>query len=107
MPRLAGQPIQLCAATNSNNSERPRMTSGTTSGTISIKPKTSRPRKRRKRLIAKPAQAPRTSAIVAAMTAISTLVSAASRYFSLAISAPYQRIENPPHTVTSREPLKE
>ena len=45
--------------------------------------------------------------MLAAMTAISRLVNAASRYFSLSSKAAYQRVENPPHTVTSREKLNE
>ena len=41
------------------------------------------------------------------MTAIFKLVSAAPRNFSSSISAPDQRVENPPQIVTSREVLNE
>src|SRR5215472_6388308 len=68
-PRLAGQPSQACDATNNKSSDRPRITSGTTSGAISIKLNTARPRNRLKRAIANPAQVPSTSATVAASTA--------------------------------------
>ena len=83
------------------------MTSGTTSGAISAKPKRKRPRNRAKRFIAKPAQVPSTSAMLAAITPISRLVSAAARNLSSSSSVPYQRVDNPPQIVTSREALNE
>ena len=72
-----------------------------------MKANNARPRNRAKRFIASPAAVPSTSARLAAMTAIFRLVSAAPRNFSSSISAPYQRVENPPQIVTSREPLNE
>jgi len=45
--------------------------------------------------------APSTSASVADTAATSRLVTAAARNASLFKSAPYQRVENPAHTVTS------
>ena len=83
------------------------MISGTTSGAISIKPNTSRPRNLPKRAMANPAQVPSASARLAAMTPISRLFSAASRNRSSPASAAYQRDDQPPHTVTSREALNE
>jgi hypothetical protein len=50
---------------------------------------------------------PRIVAMVALITAISRLSSAAPRICSFSNSALYQRVENPPHTVARREPLKE
>jgi hypothetical protein len=106
-PRPGGQPSRLCAATNSSSSDRPMMTSGTTSGANSMKPNSSRPGNRTNRFIASPAQVPSTSARVAAMTAICRLVSAAARNLSSSSSAQYQRADNPPQIVTSREWLNE
>ena len=54
-----------------------------------------------------PAKVPSTSARLAAMNPTSRLVSAAARKPSFFASSPYQRVENPAHTVTSREALKE
>ena len=83
------------------------MTSGTTSGASSAKPNKARPGNRENRAIAKPARVPRISARVAAIVATSRLVAAAARNPSSAASAPYQWIENPAHTATSREWLNE
>ena len=83
------------------------MISGTTKGAISMKPNRRRPRNRANRFIARPAQVPSTNAMLAAITAISRLVSAAARNLSSSSNAPYQRVENPPQIVTRRDPLNE
>ena len=107
MPRPCGQPIRLSPATNISNSDRPRITSGTTSGAINANPNNARPEKRENRAMLNPAKVPSTSARLAAIRATSRLVTAAARKPSLFASSPYQRVENPAHTVTSREALKE
>jgi hypothetical protein len=83
------------------------MISGTTSGASKANPKMRRPGNRVNRDMLKPAAAPSTSASVADTAATSRLVTAAARNASLFKSAPYQRVENPAHTVTSRDPLNE
>ena len=83
------------------------MTSGTTSGAINANPNNRRPGKREKRAMLNPAKVPSTSDRLAAITATSRLVSAAARKPSFLASAPYHRVENPAHTVTSREALNE
>ncbi|HEX3410724.1 MAG TPA: hypothetical protein VHT00_03305 [Stellaceae bacterium] len=106
MPRL-GQPNQLSQVTNNSSSERPRITSGTTSGASNANPNTSRPGNRANRAMLKPAQVPSTRERVAALAATSRLVSAAVPNASFSNSAPYQRVENPAQTVTRRDALKE
>src|SRR6266850_190195 len=107
MPRPCGQPITFSAATKSNNKERPRITSGTTSGAIKANPNNARPGKRENRAMLNPAKVPSTSARLAAISATLRLVSAAARKPSFFASSPYQRVENPAQTVTSREALNE
>ena len=57
--------------------------------------------------MANPAKVPSTSAMVAANTATSKLVNAAAQNPALLANSPYQRVENPPHSVTSRDALNE
>ena len=83
------------------------MISGTTSGASSAKPNRPRPGNRVKRARANPAEVPSTSARLAAIVATSRLVAAASRNWSSAISTPYQCVENPAQTATSRDALNE
>src|SRR3974390_909708 len=106
MPRL-GHPIQFSQLTNSKSRDSPRMTSGTTSGASNANPKMVRPRNRENLDILKPAKVPRLKAIVAANVATSKLVSAAARNPSFLASSPYQRVEKPAQTVTSRDALNE
>src|SRR5438270_11629013 len=101
IPRL-GPPNQLSQATNNSSSDRPRMTSGTTSGASSANPNKSRPGNRANRAMPKPAQVPSTRERAAAIAATSRLVSAAEPKVSSWSSAPYQRVENPAQTVTRR-----
>jgi len=72
-----------------------------------MKPKRKRPRNRAKRFIVRPAQVPSTSAMLAAITPISRLVSAAARNLSSSKSTPYHRVDHPAQIVTSREALNE
>ncbi len=53
------------------------------------------------------ASVPSTVAIVAVAKAIRIVTQAASRRAWLRKSSPYQRVENPPHTVTSCDALNE
>src|SRR6516164_2987188 len=106
IPRL-GHPIQLSQLKKSSSKDSPRMTSGTTRGASRANPKRVRPRNRENRDMLKPAKAPSTSAIVAARTATSRLVSAAARNPSFFDNSPYHRVENPAQTVTNRDALNE
>ena len=66
-----------------------------------------RPRNGPKRASAMPVSVPSTTAAVAEMAAIFRLRSAAPMICWLSSSAPYHLVENPPHTVTSRDSLNE
>lgn len=83
------------------------MTSGTTSGAINTNPNNRRPGKRAKRAMLNPAKVPSTRDKVAAIAATSRLVAAAARKPSFLASSPYQRVEKPAQTVTSRDALNE
>ncbi len=107
MPRPDGQPISCSSVTNSSSSDRPVITSGMTSGAVVMPESSVRPRNGPKRASAMPASVPSTTAAVAAMAAIFRLSSAASRICWFCSSAPYHFVENPPHTVTSRDSLNE
>ena len=89
IPRL-GQPNQVSHVTNNSSSDRPRMTSGTTSGASNATPNTRRPGNRANRAMLKPAIAPSTRERVAAVAATSRLVSAAAPNAPSWNSAPYQ-----------------
>ena len=106
-PRAPGQPIHSASEMNRNSSEMPVITSGITSGAVTMPVISVRPRKRPSRARASPASVPSAVAIVALTTAISRLSMAASRMSSLSSSDRYQRKEKPPHIVTSRESLNE
>ena len=66
-----------------------------------------RPRKRPPRTSATAASVPSTVAAVADRNAIRRLVQAASSMALSLSSATYQRVDQPPQTVTSREALNE
>ena len=68
---------------------------------------TVRPRKRPARTSATAASVPSTVAAVADSAAMRRLVHAASSMARSCHSATYQRVDQPPHTVTSREALNE
>ena len=106
MPRC-GQPVSCCSDTNSSSDDRPSITSGITIGAELIRLRTPRPGKRPKRDSAMPLAVPSATAAVAATAAISRLRPSASRICWLRNSSPYQRSENPPQTVASREALNE
>ena len=83
------------------------MTSGMTSGAEFISDSRPRPGKRPKRASASPEAVPITTAKLALNAAIVKLRCAASRICWFSNSLPYQCVENPPHTVTSRDLLNE
>ncbi|MNY57176.1 hypothetical protein D3C86_1933440 [compost metagenome] len=64
-PRSAGQPISWAMATNSSSSDRPVITSGITSGAVTMPPNTVRPRKRGMRVSTKAARVPSAVAAIA------------------------------------------
>jgi hypothetical protein len=66
-----------------------------------------RPRKRSARDSATAASVPSKVAIVAEATATRKLIQAASSMARSLKNSPYQRSDQPPHTVTSREALNE
>ena len=82
-PRCAGQPIHSFSVMNSSSSERPVITSGITSGALSMPPKSVRPRNRPNRTMASPARVPRSVAKVAFTTAILRLSHTAAQTSSL------------------------
>ncbi|MNJ76369.1 hypothetical protein D3C77_736370 [compost metagenome] len=65
MPRSAGQPINWAMATNSSSSDRPVITSGMTSGAVTMPPNSVRPRKRGMRVSTKAASVPMATAAMA------------------------------------------
>ena len=83
------------------------MISGITSGAVTMPDSSSRPRSRPRRCSASATIAPSAVAKLALSTAIRRLSSAASSSFWSSSRLAYQRSENPPHSVTSRESLKE
>ncbi len=78
-PRCPGQPVNCCSVMNSNNRERPVMTSGITIGDEIIPENKVRPLNRPNRASASPDMVPRIVAMLADVTAILTLRSRASR----------------------------
>ena len=106
-PRFDGQPIQSLRVMNSSSSERPVITSGITSGALSMPPNSVRPRNRPNRTMAIPARVPSIVAKVAFTTAIRRLSQTAAQTSSLRNSSAYQRSDQPPHTGTSLEWLNE
>ncbi len=107
MPRPCGHPTSCSSVTNSSSSDRPVITSGITSGAVAMPDSSVRPRNGPKRASAMPVSVPSTTAAVAAIAAILRLSSAAPTICLLASRAPYHLVENPPHTVTSRDSLNE
>ena len=82
------------------------ITSGSTRGAARDASNMPRPRKRPNRASTNPAMVPAISAMVADAAAIRSDSHAASSKAASFHSVRYQRVENPPQTVTSREPLK-
>ncbi len=107
MPRWLGQPNSCCRVTNSNSADRPSITSGITSGVVVSTDSVVRPRKRPSRVRPRAAAVPITTASVADRKATIRLFFSADSSASFCSSAPYQRVEKPPQTVTSFEALKE
>ncbi len=106
-PRFIGQPIRFAIEMNRNSSERPVMISGITSGAVIMPDSSSRPRSRATRCRASATMAPSAVAKVALTNAIRKLRNAAESSLSSCRRLAYQRSENPPHSVTRRESLKE
>ena len=69
--------------------------------------KSTRPRKRPNRTSAMAASVPSTVAALAESSAMRSVTQADSSMARSLMSSAYQRIDQPPHTVTSREALKE
>ncbi|SVJ76247.1 Uncharacterised protein [Klebsiella pneumoniae] len=61
IPRSCGQPISCAMATNNSSSDRPVITSGITSGAVTMPPNSVRPRKRGMRVRTKAARVPRST----------------------------------------------
>src|SRR5215472_643489 len=100
-------PRSIETATNKSNMDRPVMTSGMTNGAQIIAANGSRPRKRPNRTSATAARVPSNVAMNAEMKATRKLIDAARSNAASCASAAYQRIDQPPHTATRREALKE
>ncbi|MNT70031.1 hypothetical protein D3C72_2083850 [compost metagenome] len=83
------------------------MTSGMTSGAVIMPPNSVLPRNRPKRASARPATVPSTTEAVADIAATLSDSQAAPRSWSFCSSSAYHLVEKPPHTVTSRDSLKE
>ena len=83
------------------------MTSGMTSGALFMKAKLFMPEKRPKRASTKALAVPSMTAAEAAQTAIKRLRPTACMSMSSRNSSEYQRTDQPPQTVTSRESLNE
>jgi hypothetical protein len=83
------------------------ITSGITSGAVTMPASSSRPRNRPSRARAMPAMVPSAVATVAETAAICRLRSAASTTCRLPHSATYHLVEKPPQTVASRDALNE
>ncbi|GHD68229.1 hypothetical protein GCM10007164_09590 [Luteimonas padinae] len=106
MPR-SGQPKACCRVTNSSSELRPIITSGMTIGAEFIRLSSPRPGNFPKRDSASPQAVPRNTAAVAVSAAIRKLRCTASSSCWFSSSAVYQRVENPPQTVATREALNE
>ena len=100
-------PRSAPSATNSNNSDRPVITSGITSGAYNMPENSVRPLNRSPRTSASAASVPSTAASVAETAATRRLVAAAANIASSLKNAVYQRNDQPPQTVTSCEALNE
>ena len=107
MPRSAGQPTICAIATNSSSNDRPVITSGITSGAVTRPENMVRPRKRLIRVMTNAARVPRQTAAQAVKKAISRLRLTAFISWVLSSRPTYQCTDQPPHTVTRREALKE
>ncbi len=101
------KPRSTSTATNSSSSDRPRTTSGITRGIAIMPANRVRPRNGPWRASASAAMVPSTVASVADTIPIRSDRTAASISACWARSPSYQRVENPPQTVTSRLALNE
>ncbi|MCY1536170.1 hypothetical protein D9M68_716130 [compost metagenome] len=107
MPRSWGQPISCAMATKSSSSDRPVITSGITSGAVTMPPNSVRPRKRGMRVSTKAARVPRATAAIAVYKAISRERPTEFISWVLSRRPTYHFTDQPPQTVTSLEALKE
>ncbi|MNV45813.1 hypothetical protein D3C71_1376210 [compost metagenome] len=103
----AGKPGIPPIATSKVISEKPRITSGITSGAVISAPNIVLPGNRLNRVITIAAIVPSTVAAHAVQNATFRLIHSASRICRLLNSSPYQRVENPDHTVASLDSLNE
>ncbi len=104
---IVQNPRSKLIATNSSKSDRPVITSGMTSGAKIMPENSVRPRNRPIRTRTSAAMVPNTVASVAEMKATFSVIHAASISCSFSSSPAYHLVENPPHTVTSFDSLKE
>src|SRR5262245_6987324 len=104
---MVQKPRSMSIATNNNNRASPMMTSGMTSGAKIIPENSTRPRKRSKRTSAMAASVPSTVAALADKKAMRSVTQADSSMARSSMSSAYQRVDQPPHTVTRREALNE
>src|SRR6266481_8060564 len=100
-------PRSASSATNSSSSDSPEITSGITSGEYSMPENNARPPKRAPRASPTAASVPSSVASVADTAPTRRLIQAASSMARSLKNSVYQRSDQPPHTVTSREALKE
>src|SRR6195952_879193 len=100
-------PRSAFSATNNKRSDNPEITSGITSGEYSMPENSARPLKRSPRTSAIAPSVPSSVAAVADTAATRRLIQAASSMARSLKNSWYQRSDQPPHTVTSREALKE
>src|ERR1700712_2859304 len=100
-------PRSALIATNNSSRDSPVITSGITSGAYSIPENSVRPLKRSARDSATAASVPSNVAIDADTAATRRLIQAASSMAWSLKNSLYQRSDQPPHTVTRREALKE
>ena len=104
---LDGKPNIAPIDTSISRIDRPMITSGITSGAVTSAPNTVLPGKRVKRVIAIAAMVPSTIDAVAVQNATLRLTQAASSSCRSRNNSPYHLVENPAHTVASREALNE
>src|SRR5262249_37561975 len=102
-----GQENICSIETNSSNCVIPVMTSGITSGAFTIPVNTRRPGNLLNLTRVMAARVPRMTAPVDEATPTSSDSNAARNSWRLWISSLYQRVENPPHTLTRGEALNE
>ena len=110
MPVPCGQPMACCSVMKSSSSARPVITSGITNGAVVMPTSSVRPRNGPKRARATPVSVPKTTAPLAAISAIRIESHAAPRISSFCSSSVYHlRVGEcaASHTVTRRELFSE